>query len=299
MIAAGLDIGGTKIETQVFDSNWALVERRRVATPQTYDALLEAVVEQIVWAQTVAGETVSVGIGAAGLVHPQTGLVLAANLAASGKPFPADIARAVNTPVTYMNDCRALAVSEAIFGAGLSHRTVMSVILGTGIGGGIVVDGVVAQGSTGMAGEFGHIAASADVIMRYDLPIWPCGCGRQGCIETYVAGAGLQRLALHVTGQVVTPEQIAQRRTGDMAHVWEIWCALAAEFIHTLTLIADPDVIVLGGGLSKIDGVTDDLTHAAQAVQLGGFGVSPIVLATGGDTSGARGAAYTAWKGTT
>jgi len=264
MIAAGLDIGGTKIETQVFDSDWALVERRRVATPQTYDALLETVVEQIMWAQTVAAETVAVGIGAAGLVHPETELVLGANLAASGK-----------------------------------HSTVMAVILGTGIGGGIAVDGVVAQGATGMAGEFGHIAASADVIVRYGLPIWPCGCGRQGCIETYVAGAGLQRLALHVTGQVVTPEQIGQRRTGDMAHVWEIWCALAAEFIHTLTLIADPDVIVLGGGLSKTDGITDDLTRAAQAVQLSGFAVPPIVLATGGDTSGARGAAYTAWKATT
>ena len=82
MIAAGLDIGGTKIETQVFDSNWSLVERRRVATPQTYDALLETVVEQIVWAQTIAGETVTVGIGAAGLVHPETELVLGANLAA-------------------------------------------------------------------------------------------------------------------------------------------------------------------------------------------------------------------------
>ena len=299
MIAAGLDIGGTKIETQVFDSDWALVERRRVATPQTYDALLETVVEQIMWAQTVAGETVTVGIGADGLVHPETELVLGANLAASGKTFPADIGRATNTSVTYMNDCRALAVSEAIFGAGRGHSTVMAVILGTGIGGGIAVDGVVVQGATGMAGEFGHIAASADVIVRYGLPIWPCGCGRQGCIETYVAGAGLQRLALHVTGQVVTPEQIGQRRTGDMAHVWEIWCALAAEFIHTLTLIADPDVIVLGGGLSKIDGITDDLTQAAQAVQLSGFAVPPIVLATGGDTSGARGAAYTAWKATT
>lgn len=294
MIAAGLDIGGTKIETQVFDRDWKQVAQTRVATPDAYADLVAAVADQIAWAQGCAGGNIPVGIGAAGLMHPHTGLVLTANLAASGKPFPADIAQAANTKVTFLNDCRALALSEAVFGAGKGKKVVMSVILGTGIGGGIAVNARLKQGPTGLGGEFGHIAAPADVVAHYDLPIWACGCGRKGCIETYLAGPGLQRLALHVTGQHKTPEHIAQDRTGAMAQVWDIWCALAGGFFHTLTLIEDPDVIVLGGGLSKIEGIAADLMQATQAVQLEDFDTPPIVLASGGDTSGARGAAYAA-----
>lgn len=297
MIAAGLDIGGTKIETQLFDDRWEQVARTRIATPERYDDLVAAVADQIAWAHESAGVQVPVGIGAAGVVNPDTGRVLAANLVASGQAFPADIAAAAGHAVTYMNDCSALGLSEAVFGAGQGHRNVVSVILGTGIGGGMAIDGVVPAGPTGLGAEFGHIAAPAHVVAAYNLPVWDCGCGRAGCIETYLAGAGLQRLAQHVTGLAMAPEQIAARRTGDMAQVWEIWCAMSGEFIHTLTLVADPDVIVLGGGLSKIDGIADDMTRAAQAAQLAGFGVPPIVLASGGDTSGARGAAYAAWKG--
>ncbi len=296
MIAVGLDIGGTKIEAQVFDERWAVVDRRRVETPDTYPALVDAVVGQIAWAQDIAGGRVPVGIGAAGLVHPTTGRVLAANVAASGKTFPNDIEARAKQPVTYLNDCNALALSEAVFGAGQGHRTVVAVILGTGIGGGITINGQLQRGSTGMGGEFGHISAPADVVGAYDLPIFECGCGRRGCVETYLSGTGLKRLAAHLTGQDLTAEDIAQRRGADMAQVWEVWCAMAGEFIHTLTLVADPDVIVLGGGLSKISGIAEDMTRAAQSVQLGGFGTPPIVVASGGDTSGARGAAFAAWS---
>lgn len=296
MTAIGLDLGGTKIETQVFGDDWSVVARQRCDTPGEYSALVAAVAGQIRWAEGQAGGAVPVGIGAAGLVHPQTGLVLAANLAANGHAFPADIAGAVARPLVYINDSRAFALSEAVFGHGKHHRTVMALILGTGVGGGVVVDRMILQGGTQTGGEFGHTAAPAHLLAEHGLPIWPCGCGRAGCVETYIAGPGLVRLAKHMTGQDVSPPQIAARRSGDMAQVWRVWCDLTGDLLHTLTLSVDPDVIVLGGGLARIDGVVDDLGAAAQRAQFGGFSVPPVVLAQGGDTSGARGAAYAAWQ---
>ncbi|MDB2501505.1 ROK family protein [Planktomarina temperata] len=215
---------------------------------------------------------------------------------ATGQPFPADIARAVGRPVTYVNDCRALALSEAIFGQGKGHRTVMALILGTGVGGGIAVDGAILQGPTHTGGEFGHTSAPAHLVAEHDLPIWRCGCGRMGCIETYIAGPGLARLAKHILGTDLTTVEIAARRDIDTGPVWQVWCDFSADLLHTLTLTADPDLIVLGGGLTHIDGLVEDLSATARRAQIGDFAVPEIVLAQGGDTSGARGAAYAAWQ---
>jgi predicted NBD/HSP70 family sugar kinase len=296
MTAIGIDLGGTKMEAQVFDDTWGIIARDRRPTPQNYDELVKDVAELVAWAESQAGGVVPVGIGAAGLVHPETGLALTANLVATDHPFPADIERVAGRSITYVNDCRALALSEAVFGQGKGLNTVVSLILGTGIGGGIAVDGAILNGPTQTGGEFGHTSAPAHLIAEHDLPIRRCGCGRMGCIETYIAGPGLARLAKHLTGKDVTPPEIAARRDDDMGAVWQVWCDLTADLLHSLTLVADPDLIVLGGGLTHIDGITDDLTAAAKRAQIGDFGVPPVVLALGGDTSGARGAAYAAWQ---
>lgn len=296
MTAIGIDLGGTKIESQVFDDTWSVTARQRCDTPNDYAELVQAVADQITWAEGQAGGACPVGIGAAGLINPQTGLALTANLVATGKPFPADIARAAGRPVTYVNDCRALALSEAIFGQGKGHRTVMSLILGTGVGGGVCVDGAILQGPTLTGGEFGHTSAPAHLVAAHDLPVWPCGCGRMGCIETYIAGPGLVRMAEHFHGQSLTAPEIAAQRKGEMAGVWAKWCALTADLLHTLTLTVDPDLIVIGGGLTHIDDMIADLTKTAQDAQIGDFGIAPLALAEGGETSGARGAAYAAWQ---
>ncbi|WP_294229001.1 ROK family protein [uncultured Shimia sp.] len=298
MTVAGIDLGGTKCEVRLFDAEWNEVARHREPTPKSYDALVKTVADQVAWAEAESGEKLPVGIGAAGLINPQTGLALTANLPATDKPFPADINDAVGRHITYVNDCRALALSEAVFGAGKGQHIVMSLILGTGIGGGIVVDQSLLQGPTLTGGEFGHTSAPAHIVSRHNLPIRRCGCGRLGCIETYVAGPGLVALAETLTGQKVTPPEIAARRHDDMAEVWDVWCTLAAEMIHSLTLTADPDVIVLGGGLSQIDGMIQDLSVAAQKAQIGDFSTARLTLAQGGDSSGARGAAYAAWQET-
>ncbi|MEL6641231.1 MAG: ROK family protein [Pseudomonadota bacterium] len=296
MTVVGFDIGGTKIETQIFDDRWAEVARQRCETPTTYPALVATIADQIRWAEGQVGSLKSVGVGTAGLINPATGLALTANLPATGHPFPTDIAKAISRPITFVNDCRALALSEAVFGAGQGHKTVMGLIIGTGIGGGIVVDGDLHPGPTAIGGEFGHMAAPAHIISAHNLPIVQCGCGRMGCFETFLAGPGLERLALHFTGQTLSAPEISARRATDMAQVWSVWCAIAAELLHTLTAVSDPDVIVLGGGVSAVPGILDDLSTAAAQAQIPGFGPAKLALAEGGDASGARGAAYAAWK---
>ena len=296
MSAIGIDLGGTKIETQVFDDAWTVVDRQRCETPKDYADLVDEVSDQIRWGMAQVGKDVPVGIGAAGLINPVDGMALTANLPATGQPFPADIEDTIGRPITYVNDCRALALSEAVFGLGKGHHTVMALILGTGVGGGICVGGRILQGPTHTGGEFGHTSAPAHLVQEHDLPVVQCGCGRMGCIETYIAGPGLSRLAKHLTGQDLSPPQIAEMRNGEMAAVWGLWCALTADLLHTLTLTADPDLIVLGGGLTQIDGLIPDLKQAAHQAQLAGFATPPLVIAEGGDTSGGRGAAYAAWQ---
>ena len=298
MIAIGVDLGGTKLEVQLFDKQWQVVARNRVATPTRYQALVTVLASQIEWADRQAGKLLPVGIGAPGLINPVNGLALTANVCATGHPLPADIARTVQRPVTYMNDCRALALSEVTFGAGRGHRIALSMVLGTGIGGGITVDGNLLQGATNTGGEFGHISLSGYLLKKYNLPVVSCGCGRDGCVETYASGPGLSRLAEIVVGAALSPQAIVEKRQTDSScrDVWNIWCELTADLLRSLTLTADPDIIVLAGGLSKIENITDDLSLAARAAQIGGFGIAPIVLAQGGDSSGARGAALAAYK---
>lgn len=296
MIAAGIDLGGTKIEVQVFDADWQVVARNRVPTPKKYGALVMALADQIAWVREQVGKDVPVGVGAAGLVNPATGLALTANLCATGKPLPQDVAEAAGRPITYVNDCRSLALSEAVFGAGKGHRSVMSLILGTGVGGGIAVDGRLLPGPSMTGGEFGHISAPAHLVQRYGLDVVKCGCGRTGCSETLIAGPGLSRIARSIMGQSMTPPDIvAARKSDELAQkVWQIWCEITADLLRTLTLIVDPDIIVIGGGLTQIPEMADDLNTAFDKARLGDFEVPPVVIAQGGDTSGARGAAYAA-----
>ena len=296
MSAVGIDLGGTKIETQIFDDSWAVVSRQRQDTPRSYPELVQAMADQISWGLAQAGPDAPVGVGAAGLVNPANGLALTANLPATGHPFPTDIAAKIGRPLTYVNDCRALALSEAVFGVGKEHRTVVAVILGTGVGGGIAVEQRLLPGPTLTGGEFGHMSAPAHLVAKYDLPIFQCGCGRMGCIESYISGPSLSRLAKHLTGHDQTPRQIAAHRADQMSDVWQIWCELTADLLHRLTLSTDPDILVLAGGLSQIDGLLDALTAALKSAQFADFSTPPLALAQGGDASGARGAAYAAWQ---
>ena len=296
MIAAGIDLGGTKIETQVFDENWACVAQRRLPTPKDYAALVSALAGEVQWAKSHGD--IPVGIGAAGLLNPATGLALTANLCANDKPLPADVEQAAGAQITYMNDCRALVLSEANFGAGRGHNVVAGLILGTGVGGAVSTAGALHPSGREISGEFGHMAAPAHLVVQYGLPIVRCGCGQMGCVETLVAGAGMSRIAAVVIGRDLTPIEIAAARHTDpeVGKVWDIWVAVVSDLLNTISRVVDPDLIVIGGGLSQMQGVAGALEVGLKAIQFDSFDAAKVVVAQGGETSGARGAAFNAWQ---
>jgi len=295
MIAIGIDLGGTKIATQIFDANWHCQAQHRIATPTTYPALLAALAEQVAWARTFDPQSV-VGLGTAGLQDPATGLLHAANLCADQQTLAADLRQKLDgTPITALNDAQAFALSEATFGAGRGARRVFGLTLGTGLGGGLVLDGKLPAPASGLGGEIGHMAAPAHVIAAHDLPIRPCPCGRAGCLERYVAGPGLSFLAQHFTGETLTPAEVIAQRTDSTAQVWQVWLSFLSEALHTITLCCDPGIIVLGGGLSKVEGLIDALNRTREDHQLAGLAGPPVSIAQGGDDSGARGAALAAY----
>jgi N-acetylglucosamine kinase len=299
IIAGGIDIGGTKIEAQVFGPDWQLVARSRWPTPRAYDQIVQAMADAVHWCEAQGQKGLPVGIAAAGLVHPVSGLALTANLPATGKPFPADIAAAAGRPVAWINDCRALALSEATLGAAMGADPAVALILGTGVAGGVVTSGALLPSPARVGGEFGHFPLAAAPMSAHALPVLTCGCGRKGCAETYLSAPGLARIATHLTGQTHRPEDIVAGRatTPAFARAWEIWLDLATEFLVTLCFTLDPKVIVIGGGLSRAPGLTDDLTSRLSKATLAGFPIPTIRLAQGGDASGARGAALLAASG--
>ena len=279
----GLDLGGTKLEARVFASDWSELSRRRIETPNEYSSLLSSLAELIAWGELEAGGVVPTGVSAAGIVEPKSQRMLTSNLCATGKRLPADLAETIGRPVAWMNDARALALSEAMLGAGRGHRSVQSVVIGTGLGGGLVVDGAVQVGASGAAGEVGHTALPA----RFGLH--DVVDGRPAIFEDYLSGPGLSRLA-----SGVSPEEAVAGRHGAYSSAWDRWCGLLGELVRTLTLIVDPDVIVFGGGLSRIEGLLGDLAPVLANAKVGPIEFPELVIAEGGPESGARGAAYEA-----
>ena len=179
-------------------------------------------------------------------------------------------------------------MSEAQFGAAKGFRTAITLNLGTGLAGGVVINGTLLPGHSGLGGEFGHFALP---ITALDLPLIRCGCGRMACTETLIAGPGLTRIHHHLTGETLTPEAIT---TGDHPATMHIWLTLTAELLHILTMVIDPDCIVLAGGLSRAQNLIPRLNRALQTAALPGYGIPLLRLAEGGDTTGARGAAFAA-----
>ena len=271
MIRIGVDFGGTKIEAAALDALGRIVSRVRVATPGDYDDGLVAVRDLVAEAEAQArARAACIGVCGPGSPSPATGLMRNANSTQlNGRAFRQDLEAALGRPVRYANDADCLALSEAADGAGAGFRTVFAVILGTGVGGGIVVEGRLLAGPNAIAGEWGHTP----------LP-WPtpdetpgpaCWCGRRGCLETWLSGPALAR-----EGRADLDQYISRLGRG---------LAVVCDLI-------DPDVIVLGGGVSNIDGLYDALPAAVAAHVFSDSFTTPIRPAAHGDSSGVRGAAW-------
>lgn len=294
MIRIGIDLGGTKTECLALGAGGEILLRRREPTARDYAGSLAQITAMVRAAETELGETAHVGIGHPGSSNPSTGLMRNANSTwLNGKPFASDISAALGRDVRCANDADCFALSEATDGAGAGHRVVFGVILGTGVGGGIVVDGRLLDGAQGIAGEWGHNPLPGP--SEAESPGPECWCGKQGCIETWLSGPGLRRDHLATNGQdLVAEEIVAAALSGEAAAAGALdryVDRLARSLAGVINLI-DPDIVVLGGGLSQIPDLAGRVASALPVHVFCDDFRTRIAINQHGDSSGVRGAAW-------
>lgn len=297
----GLDIGGTKIELAACDDALAVVHRQRIATPTAdFDAFVAQVAALVRNAEAQLGRTATaIGLGMPGIVDAASGCQLSSNVPAlNGRRVAPALEAALGRPVHMGNDCQCFALSEAQGGAADGLPSMFGAILGTGAGGGYCVGGRLVAGYNGLAGEWGHGPASAELLQRYGLPLLDCPCGLRGCLERYVSGKGLAALyGLHGTAPATDAAAVhALAVQGDAAarDAIAIHLDLLAQGLAGLVLALDPHAIVLGGGLSKLQHLYEELPAAIARHLFRGARVPPILPPRFGDAGGARGAALLA-----
>ncbi len=291
----GIDLGGTKIEIIALDSHGVECLRRRVSTPEgDYAAILKTVIGLVRHAEQELACRASVGIGAPGAVSPATGLLKNSNSTClNGKPLLKDLQQALQRPLRIANDADCFALSEASDGAAADAGNMFGVIVGTGTGGGIVVDGKLLSGINAIAGEWGH----------NPLP-WPtdeerpgpdCYCGRQGCIETWLSGPGLERQYRQISGESFSAQEIAAAAEQDeplAVQVMDRYVDRMARSLASVINLIDPEIIVLGGGVGNIERLYRDVPQAWQQYVFSDRVDTRLVKPQYGDSSGVRGAAW-------
>ncbi len=291
----GIDLGGSKIEGAALASSGAILDRRRVATPRhDYAATIEAIAGLVAALEKRAGTRGTVGVGIPGAVSPASGMVKNANSTwLNGRPLQHDLARRLDREVRLANDANCFALSEATDGAAAGAAVVFGVILGTGTGGGLVVNGHLVVGANAIAGEWGHNPLPAP--RDDERPGPPCHCGRSGCIETFLSGPALSRAYHALTGEHLDAVEVAARaaqgeaRATDCLDQYED--RLARSLASVINLL-DPDVIVLGGGLSNITRLHTGVPARWAAHVFSDRVDTRLARALHGDSSGVRGAAW-------
>lgn len=291
----GIDLGGTKIEALAIDDHGAELARYRIDTPRDdYDATVAAMAGLVRRLEEETGNTATVGAGIPGAISRVTGLVKNANSTwLNGRALHKDLSVALARDVRVANDANCLAVSEATDGAAAGKHLVYGLILGTGCGGGVAIDGRVHAGPNGVGGEWGH----------NPLP-WPkpeetpgpaCYCGKNGCLEMWVSGTGVALDHKMVTGNALTTREIvADFESGDPEGIatMERFGDRLARGLATVINMLDPDIVVVGGGLSRAKHIYEELPRRLPQYVFGGEVSTKIVPARYGDSSGVRGAAW-------
>ena len=290
----GIDLGGTKIEAIALDGDGCERFRQRVATPRgDYGATVEAVASLVAHAEAVVGRS-TVGVGMPGVVSPATGLVKNANSTwLNGRPLSEDLAARLDRPVRLANDANCFALSEATDGAAAGLPVVFGVILGTGVGGGLIVNGRVVTGANAIAGEWGHNPMPWPEAGEWPGP--PCYCGRTGCIETFLSGPGLARDFKDRTAREVDAAGLAAEAQAGNADALESMSRYEhrlARGLASIINVFDPDAIVLGGGVSNIDRLYERVPRVWAKFVFSDTVVTRLVRAVHGDSSGVRGAAW-------
>jgi len=298
----GIDLGGTKIEIVVLDEAGAIAHRARVATPAgDYAATLEVIAALVQEAERRHGRADGIGIGTPGSISRLTGCIKNSNsVCLNGRNLGDDLYRLIGRRVRIANDANCFALSEAIDGAGAGNAIVFGVILGTGVGGGLVVDGRMVDGPNGITGEWGHNPLVLDPQLGLGAPR-PCYCGRLGCVETVLSGPAMAADHLRVKGEAageeISAEQIARRaREGDSSCIQtlERYSRSLAQALAVVINIVDPDVIVLGGGISNIECLYRRVPQLWANWVFSDQVQTRLVRNQHGDSSGVRGAAWLA-----
>lgn len=290
----GIDLGGTKIEVIALGEGGGERFRKRVASPRgDYEGTIDAIAALVVEAEQATGPA-TVGIGMPGAISPATGLVKNANSTwLNGRPLADDLTARLGRTIRLQNDANCLAVSEAADGAAAGQAVVFAVIIGTGTGGGIVVNGKPVVGANAIAGEWGHNAMPWPEGDEWPGP--PCYCGRTGCIETFLSGPGLSRDHERATGQAIDATTLAAQACGGVP---EAEASLAryerrlARALASVVNVLDPEVIVMGGGLSNIDRLYTNVPRLWGEYIFSDHVATRLVKARYGDSSGVRGAAW-------
>ena len=285
----GIDLGGTKTELAVLDPAGAMVWRQREPTPAAYPDIIRLMAALATAAESALGVTATVGVGIPGVISPATNLVKnASTQILIGQALDQDLAAALGRPVRAENDANCFALSEATDGAGQGARCVFGVIIGTGCGGGIVVDGRILGGRHRIAGEWGHTPLPWP--RDDELPPPPCWCGQRGCLELYLAGPGLARSCGAPSGQAVLDraaagDPAAARALGDHAD-------RLARGLAIIVNVLDPDAIILGGGLSNLPELYRCVPDLLRRYVFSDVIDTPVLRNHHGDSSGVRGAAW-------
>ena len=291
----GIDLGGTKIEGILLDSSGTEIQRLRVSTPQgDYAATVRAIADLVGQLDQGLSTPPSVGVGIPGTVSAQTGLVKNANsVCLIGNPLDKDISETIGRDVRLENDANCFAVSEAHDGAGAGAHVVFGVIVGTGVGGGIAIDGEPLKGLNAIGGEWGHNALPW--VQDDEIPGPNCYCGLKGCIETFLSGPGLARDHHKHTGEDLNGIEIASHaKSGDAAAeaTLQRYEHRMARALASVINVIDPDVIVLGGGLSNIQRLYDTVPQLWSQWVFSDTVETKLVQNRFGDSSGVRGAAW-------
>ena len=294
-IRIGIDLGGTKIEGIAIDQSGRELLRQRIATPKhDYRGTLEAIAGVVGHLESRTGRTGTVGVAIPGTVSTVTRRVKNANSTwLIGQPLDADLAALLRRPVRVVNDANCLAVSEATDGAGAGMAVVFAVIIGTGCGAGIAIRSQVQTGPNGVAGEWGHNPLPWQTAEEYPGP--DCYCGQRGCVETWISGTGLEKDYERATGQALTgPQVVARSEAGEAAALAALdryEDRLARSLSHVVNLL-DPDIFVLGGGMSRVARIYPAVQAKLPGYVFGRESSTPVVPAVHGDSSGVRGAAW-------
>lgn len=292
----GVDLGGTKITAVVLNQLGEELERIRVDTPaeQGAEAIVEAIGQCVHALEQRIGQQASVGIGTPGAISRKTGLLKNSNtVCLNGRPLLGMLERALQRPLRLANDANCFALSEAIDGAGQGSSVVFGVIVGTGTGAGVVVAGEPLQGCNAISGEWGHNPLPWPV--DGELASTRCYCGRQGCIETFLSGPGLSRDYVRLGGEALPAWQIAER--ADRGEALAETCLqryeerMARGLAHVINIL-DPDVIVLGGGLSKMQRLYTNVPALWGQYVFSDEVLTELKPPVHGDDGGVRGAAW-------